>query len=283
MQNFVLIGHGNVGKEIETLLRENSLSPSYVVKSTGVYSAGSRVDDSENYEKYLNNQSAVFVSLPSRGDGSEMLHYYRNALELGALVITCEKAVIANHWELVTSYPEALCYSATVGGNSGILPAIRNYKDEIKEIRAVVNGTLNYISQGLREDRSKDDLYQDVLGRGFAEPGSADFGEVILNELTDVAYKVAILANHSGLLSKTLTPPDVSVRGYKEKSACAVLISHGQLDAGFLDFDDTSWFPKGVDNVLYINDAKVCEGAGAGGRSTALRMFKDFQEWHGIR
>ena len=152
-----------------------------------------------------------------------------------------------------------------------------NVGDEIKEIRAVVNGTLNYISHGLGEGESEEALYQDVLRKGFAEPGSADFTDVVQNELKDVRYKAVILANHSDLLSQILTPSDIVVRGYKEKTVCAVVISHGQLDAGFLHFEDANWSPKGIDNVLYINGSKICEGPGAGGKVTALRMFKDFQ------
>src|SRR3989344_3145459 len=69
------------------------------------------------------------------------------------------------------------------------------------------------------------------------------------------------------------------VRLYKESTRCAVVLNKGGIRAGFLAFEDTSWFPTGVNNCCYVNGVKVAEGPGAGGRITAERMFKDFQEF----
>lgn len=266
MQKIILVGYGNVGKEVEKVLRANGVAVDLIVKS----------DNAEEYSKNLDDQTVVFISVPSRGDGSEMLHYYTGALDRGASIVTCEKAVLANHWELIKRYPEKIRYSATVGGDSGILPAISNFHDEIREIRAVVNGTLNYIAQELAKDFPKERVYADVIKKGFAEPGSKDFDEVIKNELKDVAYKAAILANHSGLCSG-VTPADISMKVPKGGEGCAVKIQKGNVAIEFVSRKDAGSLPQGVNNVLYINGEKIVEGPGAGGRATALRMFKDFK------
>ena len=266
MQKIILVGYGNVGKEIEKVLRANGVAIDLIVKS----------DNAQEYLKNLDDQTVVFISVPSRGDGSEMLHYYTEALNRGTHIVTCEKAILANHWELIKRHPEKIRYSATVGGDSGILPAIRNFQDEIREIRAVVNGTLNYIAQEFAKGSPKEVVYADVIKKGFAEPCSRDFDEIIKNELKDVAYKAAILANHSRLCSPA-SPVDISTQGFKDREGCVVEIQKGNVEIKFVSRKDTGWFPPDADNVLYINGEKIVEGPGAGGRATALRMFKDFK------
>ena len=275
----ILIGSGNVGGEAEKVLAENDIPTEVVIRSSGVYSKGSYIDTNNNFANYVDAESVVFISVPSRGDGSEMLDYYVKTLELGARIVTCEKAVLAHHWDLVQKFKGQIRYSATVGGNSGILPAIRNYQGRIDEIRAVINGTLNYVSDALAQKREENDIFHDVVTRGFTDPGPHNLQEVFQNELKDVSYKTAILANHSGLYEKIFTPNDFNVEPYKESTRCAVVLNKGGIRAGFLAFEDTSWFPTGVNNCCYVNGVKVAEGPGAGGRITAERMFKDFQEF----
>ncbi|MBI5457335.1 hypothetical protein HY971_01235 [Candidatus Kaiserbacteria bacterium] len=273
----ILIGSGNVGKEVEKVLAENGIPVELVVRSSGVYSKGSFIDGNENFAKYVDAGSVLFISVPSRGDGSEMLHYYVESLALGARIVTCEKAVLAHHFELVQEFKERIRYSATVGGNSGILPAVSDYRGAITEIKAVINGTLNYVSGALSQKRAEDDIFRDVVSRGFTDQGPRNLREVFQNELKDVAYKTAILANHSGMYEKVFTPEDVQTEAYKENTRCAVVLSKEGIRAGFLSFEDKSWFPSGVNNCICINGEKVAEGPGAGGRATAERMFKDFQ------
>ncbi len=275
----ILIGSGNVGGEVEKVLVENNIPVALVVRSSGVYSNGSQIDTSDNFAKYVDAESMVCISIPSRGDGSEMLDYYVKTLELGARIVTCEKAVLAHHFDLVQKFNGQIRYSATVGGNSGILPAISDYQGKIDEIKAVINGTLNYVSDALAQKRTEGDIFKDVVARGFTDPGPRDLKEVFQNELKDVAYKTAILANHSGLYQEILTPDSVHIEPYAENTRCAVVLNGEGITAGFLSFEDTSWFPKGVNNCICINGVKIAEGPGAGGRITAERMFKDFQEF----
>lgn len=273
----ILIGSGNVGGEVQKVLAENNIPADVVVRSSGVYSKGAQIDTSGNFAQYVDADSVVFISVPSRGDGSDMLDYYTKPLELGARIVTCEKAVLAYHWDIVEKYKSRIRYSASVGGNSGILPAVSDYRGAIEEIKGVINGTLNYVADAFAHGAKEADIFHDVVTRGFTDPGPDNLQEVFTNELKDVSYKAAILANHSGLYEKTLTPEDLSIEPYKENARCAVVLNKEGIRAGFLGFEDTAWFPAGVNNCICINGVKVAEGPGAGGRATAERMFNDFR------
>ncbi len=276
--NITLIGYGNVGKEIAAVLKENNIPVDYIIRSNGVYDSKGLIDAKENFAKYIDSDSFVFISVPSRNNGEEVSGYYIKCLEKSARIITCEKAFIANHWGAVQKFKNHIKYSATVGGDSGILDAISGYEGELREIKAVVNGTLNYISNRLADGLDKNAIYKEVMEKGFAEPDSRNFNEAIENELKDVAYKTAILANYSGFYKNILMPEDIKLEKYKDSLRCFVLLSRENIRAGFMKAEDASWFPKGANNVLYINNEKMAEGAGAGGRITAERMFKDFKK-----
>ena len=101
---------------------------------------------------------------------------------------------------------------------------------------------------------------------------------MIKNELQDVVYKTVILANHSSLCDKIISPIDIEIEPYKNTGRCAVIIKKNFIKAGFQNFKDSFWFPSGVNNVLSINGIKVAEGLGSGGKITARKMFKDYLE-----
>lgn len=278
--NIVLIGYGNVGKEIKKVLEENGFIVDSIVRSDGVYdSNNTKVDEKEFFSKYINKESVVFISTPSIREGEISADYYRKSLEEGARIVTCEKAFLAHNWELVKNYPNKIKYSATVGGNSGILSAVSAYHKEINEIRAVVNGTLNYVGDKLSQGEDKESLYREVVENGFAEPGSNNFGEVVDNELKDIIIKATILANHSNLYPNTIKPEDVSLTGYQDGFRAGVIFDKEGIKAGFVLPDNGMEFPSGVNNVLYVNGEKIVEGPGAGAMATAERMFKDFKEF----
>ncbi len=275
----ILVGYGNVGKELRRVLGERGISTNFIVRSTGIYGAGDlKMDERKNFPAYVDEQSAVFIAMPSRGNGDEVAPYYAAGLDKKCLVITCEKAYLANHWEFIKRHEGKTGYSATVGGNAGILNAIADFKSEIVEIRAVVNGTLNYVIEKLARGDNKNEVCAEAVAAGFAEPGASGFDELIALELQDVLYKTAILANHSHLYEKTIRPVDIRIQPFKKNAQCAVVLTRQGIRAGFLELDDTAWFPAGANNVLYINNEKIVEGPGAGAAPTAERMFKDYQD-----
>jgi homoserine dehydrogenase len=262
----ILIGYGTVGKEVEKVLKEKGVRIDSIIRSRDVLNKDG-----------LNSDTYIFICVPSKETGEGVAHYYRDAFEKGAKIITCEKAFLANHWAEVADYREKIKYSATVGGNSGILDAVSSYKEHIRELSAVINGTLNYVGEKISQGISPDDIYADVTSKGFAEPGAKNLEEVIKAELNDVLCKTAILANHSGLYKKFVKPEDIKLYPYKRGFRCRVVLNKDEIKAGFFE-DDGFVYPPGATNVLYINGSKCAEGPGAGGGITAERMFKDFEK-----
>lgn len=275
----ILVGYGNVGKEIKNVLDKNKIVTNLIVRSNGIFNLNNiKIDEIENLPNYFDSETYVFISIPSKTDGKEASPYYLNALRNGTKIITCEKAFLANHWNKIEKNIKQIKYSATVGGNSGILNAITSHEGNITEIKAIVNGTLNYIGDKLDNGLSEENIYDEVTLTGFAEPGSKNIKEVIENELNDVLYKVSILANHSRLYKKIIKPKNIILHKNKGNQRCCVILNSKSIKAGFLDIEDRTWFSKGVNNTLYINSKKIVEGPGAGAYVTAERMFKDFEE-----
>jgi homoserine dehydrogenase len=278
--NIILIGYGNVGKALHQVISANGLTVDTIVRMSGIYSDENiKIGEVDNFSNYLNKGDAVvFITVPSKGDGQLAASYYMKTFESGASVVTCEKAFLASHWSLIMPHIHQIQYSATVGGGSGILNAINDYVGDIQEIRAVVNGTLNYIGDRLWQGVSQESVYEEVLQKGFAEPGSQNFNEVIENELQDVLYKTVILANHSKLFPYSISLNNVIMSPYRAGLRCSVFLNKTEVMAGYIPLEDHSWFPERENNALCINKQKIVEGPGAGSRITAERMFKDFQE-----
>jgi homoserine dehydrogenase len=269
--NIILIGHGTVGKEVERVLHQHDISITSIIRSKDAIDVHT-----------LNSDTYLFICVPSVGKGELVAHYYQDAFERGAKIITCEKAYLAYNWDVAKTHANQIEYSATVGGDSGILDAVALNKGSIIDIRAVVNGTLNYIGEKNAQGITSDEIYSEVTAKGFAEPGATNLEEVIQAELKDVLYKTIILANHSGLYDRVIGEKDVEVFQYgkyseqdTQHSRCSVHLSKDVLRAGFIESGNIV-FPTDANNALYINGAKIVEGPGAGGRITAERMYKDF-------
>jgi homoserine dehydrogenase len=129
--------------------------------------------------------------------GEEPAHQYiRQALEHGKHLVTANKEVMAKHGlELVNLAAERDCdlyYEASVGGG---LPLIGPFKrdliaNRISGIRAIINGTTNYILTRMAHDgTSFADALAQAQALGYAEPDPHNDVAGI-----DAGYKLAILA-----------------------------------------------------------------------------------------
>ncbi len=275
----IIAGYGNVGKALHKVLSDNGLTVNITVSDSGIFGANNlKLGNISEFGNYVDKDTVVFISTPSKGIGEISSLYYVKALENGACIVTCEKAFLANNWEFVRKYPNKIRYSATVGGDSGILGVVRDFTGNINNIWAVVNGTLNYIGDRLAQGSTKDEVFKEVVTKGFAEPGAHDFSEIIKGELNDVLYKATILANHSMLYPSVVKPRDIFINQYKDGLRCSVYLNRDEIKAGFLETKNNTKFPSGVNNVLYINGDKIIEGPGAGAKITAERMLKDYKD-----
>jgi homoserine dehydrogenase len=131
------------------------------------------------------------------GGEEPALDYIRRSLASGHRVVTANKEVMAKHGAslLKLAYESGadLSYEASVGGGIPIISPLRRdfSANEITSIRAIINGTTNYILT--RMSLGGDDFTAALLGAqdlGYAERQPA-------NDIEghDAAYKLAILAS----------------------------------------------------------------------------------------
>lgn len=125
----ILIGYGNVGKALHEILKEHDILVDLIVRASGIFSGnGVKIDTIDNFDTYVDIHTIAFISIPSDASPAKNLSYYLTILERGGLVITCEKSVLTHYWHILKPYKNRLWYSATVGGNSGILPELHRYE-----------------------------------------------------------------------------------------------------------------------------------------------------------
>ncbi|MES3005449.1 MAG: hypothetical protein V4664_00720 [Patescibacteria group bacterium] len=281
MKKAIIFGMGNIGAVLMKRLAEENIDVKYVVNSRGIFDTKfNKVAEKDKWKEISMDVDIVFECIPTDNDGNCALEYAMYFLSRGNLVITCEKASVAYHWDILKKYRSLFKYTASVGGGTQMLKEISLYKPkDILEIKAVVNGTLNYISWAINSGQKVEDVVREVLEKGYAEPGSNSLTEIIKNELNDVVLKTIIIANHSGMFAKTISKEDIKViepgmisTGMKR---CVVRIAKGKIEVGFIENNDEGWLPDGILNVLYINGGLKARGPGAGAGATVFSMIAD--------
>lgn len=276
----MIFGAGNVGSTLIRKLSGEKVTTKYIVRSSGIFDSSlNKIADREDWKDFVNDVDVAFICIQTIGKGEQAFEYELGFLEKGKPVITCEKASVAYHWNDLRKYKNIFKYTASVGGGTKMLKEISKYNPaEIHEIRAVVNGTLNCISDGLRSGKTKDGLVKEVLEKGYAEPGTCTFEEIIESEMNDVLLKAVIIANHSGIFDRGITKEDVRVFDFDASRRCIVQISKENIRIGFMEDTNAAWLPDGVNNILYINNEKKAYGPGAGAEDTVSSMLTDFRD-----
>ncbi len=213
------IGAGNIGTEAIKQSRQKGYGIGPVVTSSGVYDM-SKVQAwkgdlsaylKEHPEYVLAKQSdcmaplreadAVFLSIPTHDNGEEACRYINGLLENGRPVITCEKGALSLHFaELLKPIKERMLgYRATVGGGTSML---KYMEERVRpgfegRVYAIVNGTLNFIFDGISNGRSPGEMVAEASMLGYAEPGAENTLDVVNTEAgKDVPRKSAILFNN---------------------------------------------------------------------------------------
>jgi homoserine dehydrogenase len=83
----------------------------------------------------------------------------------------------------------------------------------VQEVHAVVNGTLNYIFEGLSGGRSLGEVVEETKKLGYAEPGAKHPLEVINKEaIGDVPMKASILFNLCNLTEGKMRAREVKLQ-----------------------------------------------------------------------
>lgn len=198
----VIIGFGNIGQELGRRAADSDWELRYVMEYDGVYrgSKEEKIDEAKNYEKY-DDVDLAFLAIPTIGDGKIAHDYIKSFSRRGIPIVTCEKGALSKYFRLLEQCLGNIGYSATVGGGSRMLPyAQQRMNDHVTEIHAIVNGTLNFIFNGVGNGREVSEVVEEAQKLGYAEPGASDILDVINGEAVgDVPKKTAIICNFLGL------------------------------------------------------------------------------------
>ncbi|MCK4428871.1 MAG: hypothetical protein KAU95_00740, partial [Candidatus Aenigmarchaeota archaeon] len=135
--------------------------------------------------------------IPTLDDGKTAFDYMSNLLEKGIPVVTCEKGSLSNYFPELKKWKDNIGYSATVGGGTRMLKYLEErISHETKEIHAVVNGTLNFVLDGVSRNRSFGEVIEEAKKLGYTEPGVENPLDIINKESTeDIPMKTSILFN----------------------------------------------------------------------------------------
>ena len=225
--------------------------------------------------------------------------FIKQSLLRGRYVVTANKEVMAKHSpELLALAGEAgtdLLYEASVGGGIPIISPLKRdlAANEISGLRAIINGTTNYILTRMsREGMEFDAALRQAQELGYAEPQpDKDI------EGYDAAYKLAIL---SSLAFRTRVDPDDVYRegitrlgpqdfryarelGYVIKLLAVARRQEGALQVrvhpSLLPEAELLAKVDGVLNAVQVEGDLVgrvlFQGAGAGARPTSSAIMAD--------
>ena len=199
-----MIGCGVVGTAVANLISDTSLNSfneiinlkSILVKNPTKERKNLLMTQSfvSDINKIIEDDEITIV-IELMGGENPAFDYISRCLKSGKHVITANKEVISKKGsELVSIAKDAdreLKYEASVGGGIPILSSLSNdfSANPIQGIRAIINGTTNYILTRMdNEESSFEDVLKDAQNLGYAESDPSDDIEG-----TDAVYKLSIL------------------------------------------------------------------------------------------
>lgn len=200
-----LLGAGVVGGEVaRTILnpsvsgvRDSGLGLRRVfVRDTGKQRPGIPPDLITDDAESMLSDSSIAVIVEAMGGEEPARTYIASALRSGKHVVTANKEVLAKHGDELLGIADVrnvhLSYEASVGGGIPVLAVLQDClgANRIDTIRAIINGTTNYILTSMEESGAS---FQDALAEaqteGFAEANPKDDIDGY-----DAVYKLCILA-----------------------------------------------------------------------------------------
>ena len=306
-----LLGLGVVGTEVASVLLERSgrfseqVGASVVLRRALVRDPSKPRPNTLPPEMLTTNPSDILdaadvdIVIELVGGEQPALSFMGTAISNGKHVVTANKEVIAKNGfkllSLATQHNVDLRYEASVGSGVPILSPLQQElaANEIRTIRAIVNGTTNYILTKMARDNVEyDAALREAMQLGYAEPDPTNDVEGI-----DAAYKLAILASlafHTPVrpgdvyregISK-LHPKDfryAAELGYAVKLLAIARQSGDTLEVrvhpAFTPLESQLATVDGVYNAIQIEGdlvgTLVFYGRGAGGRPTSSTVVAD--------
>ena len=161
----------------------------------------SNLDEFYNHVIDLNLRNSVFVDNTAN---DIVPTYYEKYLRKSIAVVACNKVASSSDFEnynqlkeLSKEYNAPYLFETNVGAGLPIIDNLKNMVnsgDEIKEIKAVLSGSLNFIFNNFDENKSFYDVVKKAGEEGYTEPDPRiDLSGV------DVMRKILILVRESGI------------------------------------------------------------------------------------
>lgn len=286
-----------------------------IIEKSGIYNLKRiKIDQCENWKKYLEKIDIACLAIPTIDDGLIAYEYMKTLIKHNIPIVTSEKGALGNYFPELKSQLNKIGYSATVGGGTRLLHWLKErLTPGIKEIHLIINGTLNYIFDELSKGRTLDEVVEETKKLGYAEPEAQEALEVINTEsCKDIPMKVSVLLNICGfgeVKAREISPQKISKNEIKklirEASFRRYIVSITREEneedvVGGFKFPINDWWvsagfknriqnplflhlvPPGVNNaaLIYgIEGTYLLTGPGAGATPTVMgSMIKDMED-----
>lgn len=312
----IIGGFGRIGKEVRERVIEQGWQVPAVVEISGVYDGReSKVDELSNWLVCLIATDVVALCIPTLDDGRTALEYILPLVKKGIPVVTSEKGALANYYSELSPWLDRIGYSATVGGGTRMLHWLKErISPRTEKVLLIINGTLNFIWDGLSKGRTLEEMVREAIESGYVEPGAQGMLGVVNEEVCkDIPMKTSVVLNVCGLAkvraaqitSSEITESDLRRLTTDEVSRRFVVLITRQKDeddiiggfkldlrngwyvsAGFKEVRGpllSRFIPPGVNNTALVAGPEgryILAGPGAGPSYTVLgSMMKDIEDF----
>ncbi len=199
-----IIGFGRIGTELYDRLIERGWRVPVIVRSSGVYAPRGdeirQIDKLSSWLRHIREVDIVGLCIPTLDDGKIAYEYIKPLVKNGIPVVTSEKGALGNYFLKLKVWLDKIGYSATVGGGGRLLDwLIRRLSPWTREVHLIINGTLNFIWDGLDRGRAFDEMVGEAKKLGYAEPGTERALDVInMEACKDLPMKTSVVFNICG-------------------------------------------------------------------------------------
>lgn len=284
-----------------------------------ILSNGEKADQALFLQKItdLNLRNAIFVDNTA---SDVVANTYADYLSKSISVVTCNKIACASAYpnyrklkDLARTYNASFLFETNVGAGLPIIDTLKNLVasgDEIKEIQAVLSGSLNFVFNHFNDQTTFHNVVKQAQEEGYTEPDpTIDLSGI------DVMRKILILARESGhvmeisdIENNAFLPAEsletnsneaffeslIKYEGdfqamYQKASASGAKLKYvasfkgGKASVGLQEIPQGHDFYalEGSDNIVlfyterYPDQPMIIKGAGAGAAVTASGIFAD--------
>jgi len=292
-----IVGNGSIAKHLAGRLEERGFKVIFFLRKYLIRSS---------FENFLehNNPIAVFLAISTKDKGEAARDYILDCIIANTPVITCEKGSLSYHAHEFKNNLNWIGFSAAVGGGTMMLKYLRDrhFGDQVVEIKAILNGTLNFICDEISRGRSMGQACRDVVRLKYAEPGVTDNLSLINGEWKDLIMKTCVFFNtifgKHQFINPTmfrggkLTEKDLEkmssgdyrfIVSFSNKNIFRSWNINPALYQVSLVEDQNRWIPGGVGNAVHVVEGEgeasipyILSGPGAGLEPTTSAMLADF-------